>query len=96
MVVSDQARAAGAASIPDPGATGGDPDADWFLYQPVQLSLRQASTIGIHPQYMTHWTVDSKAMRKVGPNQDIVGMFSEEGNFGAVLTTQGRSLIQLH
>jgi len=40
--------------------------------------------------------IDSKAMRKVGPNQDIAGMFSSESNAGALLTIQGRLLIQLH
>jgi len=97
IVVSDQAVAAGAASIPDPGTIAGDPDADWFVSQAVQATFGFLSSVGFHPQSAgPGYVIDSKAMRKVGPNQDIAGMFSSESNAGALLTIQGRLLIQLH
>ena len=96
IVVSDQASAAGAASIPDPGTIAGDPDADWFVHQPVFQAFDAASATGLTWGLSQQYVIDSKAMRKVGPNEDEVAMFSEEGGFGGVLVTQGRSLIQLH
>ena len=96
IVVSSQAVAAGATAIPDPGTISGDPDADWFVHQPCMFSFLFLDSSGFTDMGSLPYVIDSKAMRKVGPNQDVVTMFSEEGAKGAVLTTQGRMLVQLH
>ncbi len=94
-IVSDQALAAGAASIPDPGTIAGDPEADWFVHQAVWNSVARSAS-GMDASAGNVFVVDSKAMRKVGSNDDLVSMFSEESGRGGILTTQGRRLIQLH
>ena len=43
-----------------------------------------------------HYILDSKAMRKVGPDDNIVGMCTLDGGAGALFNTNGRMLIQLH
>ena len=96
IVVTDTASALGPTAVPDPGATTGDPDADWFVHQTVMANFDFVSGVGFHPVAFHSWTVDSKAMRKVGPNDDVVAMFKEENAVGGVLTTMGRTLIQLH
>ena len=97
IVVTDTAAAVGVTAIPDPGSTTGDPDAGWFVHQPVWTQLQiiggiSAAIVSSPNSYV----VDAKAMRKVGPDDNIVSMFSEEAGVGAFLTTQGRMLIQLH
>ena len=96
IVVTSTASAIGATAIPSPGSTTGDPNADWFVHQNMAASLQFLSGVGFEGNEATHYVVDSKAMRKVGPDDDVVLMFQEEGGFGAVLGTQGRRLIQLH
>ena len=96
IIVSDQAVAAGAASIPDPSAIDGDPDADWYIHQPVTISYQILSSVGFVKNLSERYTIDSKAMRKVGANEDSALMFSETGGHGALLYTRGRQLIQLH
>ena len=96
IVVTKEASDAGAASIPDPSTSDGDPDADWFVHQECLQSFLCASDVGIATNAAAQYVVDSKAMRKVGPNDDLVAMFSETSGVGAILTTRGRQLIQLH
>ncbi len=96
IVVSENAAAAGAASIPDPSSVDGDPDADWFVHQPVQSRFSLKTAVGFESNAGVQWTIDSKAKRKVGADDDIVSMVSETGGHGAFLYTRGRMLIQLH
>ena len=74
-IVSDQAFAAGAASIPGPW-TNSSWDG-WFLWQPVTYFFEVTTDIGrlVFPQF----TLDSKAMRKVEANETIVTMFESQG-----------------
>ncbi len=94
IVVTSDAAGIGTTAIPDPSSTDGDPTSDWFVHQPCLYSMTgsPASSINTQVQYV----IDSKAMRKVGPNDDVVDKFSETGGFGAFLTVRGRQLIQLH
>ncbi len=96
IVVTDTASAIGVTALPDPGVLTGDPDADWFVSQQVMSQITVSGTIGVAQSAPANWTVDSKAMRKVGPQDDIVSMFTEEAGVGGYLTTLGRMLIQLH
>ena len=42
------------------------------------------------------YVIDSKAMRKVGIDDDAVSLFSMRPAVGAFLQIEGRQLIQLH
>ncbi len=96
IVVTDTAAALGITALPDPSSTTGDPDADWFVHQPATCSFVFVSGTGFDGDETRQYVIDSKAMRKVGPNDDIASLFSETGAFGASITTRGRRLIQLH
>ena len=97
IVVTEQAASVGVTAIPDPGSTTGDPDSDWFVHQTAWNALQIIGAISAAiVSSPSNWTVDSKAMRKVGPDDDIVSMYKDESGVGSFLTTQGRMLIQLH
>ena len=49
-------------------------------------------TVGGDQQYI----IDSKAMRKVGANDDVVGVFDEVSAVGSRIMIAGRQLVQLH
>ena len=74
-LVSDQAFAAGIASIPGPFT---DPDWDgWFMWEAFSYRFELTTDVGrmIIPYLMT---LDSKAMRKVGQNQTLVVMVESQ------------------
>ena len=96
IVVTDTAAALGVTAIPDPSSTDGNPEADWFVHQAVSCQIIVSTVVGFVSPGAVRYTIDSKAMRKVGPDDDEVGMFAETGNFGWTLITRGRQLIQLH
>ncbi len=93
MIVTDAAAAIGITAIPAPA---GNPEADWFVHQAMVVRDRFASAVGFDGNFGHHYVIDSKAMRKVGPDSDEVSVFSMTAAVGANITTQGRSLIQLH
>ena len=95
IVVSDAVSAIGVTAIPDPSAISGDPDADWHVWQACHHGMKSLTSVGITWGGISQYVVDSKAMRKVGPNEDLVMVFSSE-NVGADLNTNGRILVQLH
>ena len=97
IVVTDQAVSVGVTALPDPGTTTGNPEQDWYVAMQVWMQVQIAGTISAaYNSSPNAWITDSKAMRKVGPSDDIAGMFKEEAGVGGFLTTQGRMLIQLH
>ena len=68
-IVSAEALAAGVASIPEPFT-----DADWggwFMWRPFAYRYEFQSAIGTN---YGNWTfeIDSKAMRKISPNEAVV------------------------
>ncbi len=71
IVVSDQAVAAGIASLPTPVS---EQVSDWFAYQQMLNSMRFGTAVGFESQAGTRYTIDSKAMRKVEPGQDVVSV----------------------
>jgi len=95
IVVTETASGIGATAVPDPDPIAGNSDADWFLIQNMYHSVRDSGTPSMQAPFENQYEVDSKAMRKVGPQDDIV-MMSSMNAFGAFVTTQGRRLIQLH
>ena len=91
-VVSNQASTLGVTAVPTPIT---DISSDlWMLHQLV--FGREDSQVDLaHPA--THYSIESKAMRKVNGDQDfiVVGELSGAGN-GFVLTNGGRVLVKLH
>jgi len=93
IVVSDQALAAGAASIPSPTSQA---DAPFFVWEPFVNFLRFGDDTGIQEPAGTRLNVDSKAMRKVGVNEDIAFQTENASGQGYTITLQGRMLVKLH
>ena len=62
----------------------------------MAVRLEFLSSVGFHPDGGHHYTIDSKSMRKVGPFDDIVTMFSPAVAAGGQMIVQGRVLIKLH
>ena len=92
-VVSDQAVAAGVASLPSPIS---DEASDlWFAYQYMyadfHLSAVGSSALG------GAFTFESKAMRKVEDGQDVVVMMENgDATFGINYLVKFRMLVKLH
>ena len=90
-VVSTEAFAAGAASIPSPYR-----DADWggwLLWQPYAYFLNFGTDVGSR-EGTRQYTLDSKSMRKITPNETLVLM--AESQVGAVsIGMTIRTLIKL-
>ena len=92
-IVSDQASAIGATAIPGPTS---DHDADWYVYQGLTHEFTFLSSVGFDDNAGTHFTIDSKAMRKVGENDDVIWIVQIASAAGAVLNLEGRFLLKLH
>ena len=97
IVVTDTAAALGVTALPNPSGIDGDPEASWFVHQPVNAMIKVSTAVGfVGSDFGIEYTVDSKAMRKVGPDDDIATLFDQQTGVGAEITTSGRRLIQLH
>ena len=91
-VVSAEALAAGVASVPEPYT-----DADWggwFVWRSFGYSIEFGDATGIQAPTDRVIEIDSKAMRKVGPNDAFV--LVAESFLGAYEVTDGtRQLLKL-
>ena len=96
IVVEDNASVIGVTAVPDSSSISGDADADWHVWQACHHSTKSLTSVGVTWGGGSQYIVDSKAMRKVGPNQDLISVFAQENAVGADLNVQGRILIQLH
>jgi len=96
IIVSDQARAAGAGSVPAPSGVDGDPEADWFVWQALSDDFQFKTAVGFQSDSGVQYVIDSKAMRKVGQNDDLVTIGEMDSAVGGLLVVLGRRLIQLH
>ncbi len=100
IVITETAAALGVTAVPDPSGISGDPDADWFLWQGLSntffIDVNGTDGIGVDGDLGHKWEIDSRAMRKVGPDDNIVATISSDNALGFTLTTVGRRLIQLH
>ena len=93
-VVSEEASNAGVVSIPDPVTQS---DADWFYHQGLANRFSFLSSVGFDGNVGEHYRADSKAMRKVGSNDDVVFIASNiNASHGANITIMGRMLVKLH
>ena len=90
-VVSDQALAAGVASMPGPWS---DPDWDgWFMWMGISQKFEFASGVGLLTSSVQQ-IMDSKAMRKVGPNEAVVAI-GESQAIAFDVSVPSRMLIKL-
>ena len=97
LVVTETAAALGITAVPDPSGINGDPEASWFVWQAMSTSFVFSSAVGISGREGRHYDIDSKAMRKVGPDDDVVTLCTNQsGTEGANLITNGRMFVQLH
>ncbi len=93
-VVSDQASAVGVTAVPTPVT---DVDSDLFYaYQAFFSDLTFGSGIGF-ANTGTRWTLESKAMRKVNDDQDVI-LVHELSTVGSgwTLMAGGRFLVKNH
>ena len=93
IVVTDAAEAIGVTALPGPLTSH---DQDWYLYQGMTSAFELITGAGFQEPRGVRYDVDSKAMRKVGPSDDVVDMFEMRAVGGALLNYEGRQLIQLH
>ena len=68
-IVSTDAAAVGGVSVPSPL---GDPDWSWVWHQYVALAAGQTALLGQDIGSVVRGEIDSKAMRKMKPNESLV------------------------
>ncbi len=73
LIVSDQAFAAGAGSVPGPWT---DQDADWFVWEAISYLWEVTTDVGRLLGPVRH--IDSKAMRKVNQNETVVVVYESQ------------------
>ncbi len=94
VVVNDQAAGIGVTAVPDPITNA---DASFFVWQPLITDILLATAVGFDTPAGSLEDVDSKAMRKVGPNEDMaITMANESASDGGIITIIGRMLVKLH
>jgi len=92
IVVKSDATAIGITAVPTPITS---PEAEWFTYTGLMAQMRFTTGVGfrnVDHQYQ----VDSKAMRKVGINEDIATVIENRSAFGLNIGQEGRILLKLH
>ncbi len=93
IVASEAAVTAGVGSIPTPII---EPNADFFVYQPLIVDFTFITAAGYHPDSGHQYTIDSKAMRKVDIDDDVAFIMEEQNANGALAGLMGRMLVKLH
>jgi len=94
VVVTAQASAIGATAVPTPET---DDAADWMVYERIFNSFLFGDATGFNTPAGRFHMIDSKAMRKVDNDSDLLQVI-ESGTIGAglIATTYLRTLIKLH
>ncbi len=91
MVVSDSAGALGITAILDPVS---NPDGEWILYEDMPIGITPDGDGNIVDNV---FEFDSKAMRKVGHDEDVVLVVGNRSAAdGAFIIVSGRVLFKLH
>ncbi len=94
-VVSDSASTAGVASVPTP-ITEADSDL-WFVHQWMMNGFDFKDATGFQNGIGQRYVIDSRAMRKVNNDQDIVVVAEgDTAGEGALINSAGRMLVKLH
>ncbi len=93
QVVTDSAAAIGITAVPTPVA---ETNADYFVYQGLVSEISFNSAIGFDAHAGRVFEFDSKAMRKVGTDDDVaITVENESSTSGAEITMGGRMLLKL-
>ncbi len=93
IVVKDSAAAVGITAIPTPST---DTDADWHVWQGMISDFVFVTGVGFDAQAGVQYPIDSKGMRKVGPDDDLAVVFEQSASVGGNIIVRGRALIKLH
>ncbi len=94
LVVTETASGVGATAVPDPVS---DPEAAYITYQGLIADFVFLSSVGFDGDAGHQYQVDSKSMRKVGVDDDLITIaVNSSPDHGGQLTKQGRTLIKLH
>ncbi len=93
IVASDKAVALGVTGVPQPITQA---DGDWFVWQSMVIGVKSLTSVGVEFNTGHHYAIDSKAMRKVGADEDIAVCFEQVPAATAVINIAGRMLIKLH
>ena len=93
-VVSEQASAIGVTAVPTP-VTDGDSDL-WYVHQPLLSGFDFGSAIGFDSSAGEVYTIDSKAMRKVNDDEQVLTVVEQTSavSEGVSITGFGRFLIK--
>ena len=95
VVTTDQAVASGVGAVPTPVTDAGS-DA-WFVHQFFHGQFTFATASGFAEGGHSEYQIDSKAMRKVSEDDDVIGVGEfASGSEGLILTISGRLLIKEH
>ncbi len=93
-VVSEQARAAGAASLPGPVS---QQDSElWHVWLPLSASFIFSTAAGFDSAGGRVFEIDSKAMRKVEEGEALVTMVENETAAGFDVDPNFRILVKMH
>ncbi len=91
MVVSNEALGIGVTAIPGPWD---DPDGDWMVWRSFAGTWDVTTDVG-RALTAVSFEIDSKAMRKVGPNESIVTLVESQGGGSFGFFTGVRKLLKL-
>ncbi len=91
IIVTETAAALGITAIPDPDPTAGDPEAAWFSVQNVSNPFKFSTAVAWQGgSFGRQYLMDQRAMRKVGPDDQVATVFSQQATVGADLLSQAR------
>ncbi len=93
IVVKESAATIGITAVPTPLT---EVDADFFVYQGMTAPFTSLTSVGFQDGVGVRYDIDSKAMRKVGTNDDVAVVMELRSTGGAEINIEGRQLIQLH
>ena len=91
IVASDKAVATGITAVPTPITQS---DGDFFVWQGLQEKYEFITGVGFQ-NVGTHYSVDSKAMRKVQIDENVAIVQEQTSAVGAIIIIHGRFLVQL-
>jgi len=92
LVVSDQASGVGITALPGPVT---NTDAPFFVYEGLINQFIFGDATGFEHNAGLKVIIDSKAMRKVGNNEDVVQLVELRSAPGASVAIEGRMLVEV-
>ncbi len=95
QVVTEPAAATSIAGVPTPLQ---ETDSDFHVYVPMAFDFKFGTNVGFqeHQGLCAGFVVDSKSMRKVGNDDDVVQVVEQAVTNGGLIAAVGRTLIKLH